>query len=66
MLCLLYTLMGGGGGKCPLPFLSLGAHVSPINYQGGRCPHIPFFIGGKCPRGQMSYTLLFTSIHILV
>ena len=32
-------------------FLSLGQMSSPADYTGGRCPHIPFFIGGG---GQMS------------
>ena len=35
------------GGKCP-PLL--------IIRGGGRCPNIPFFIGGKCPSEQMSYS----------
>ena len=24
---------------------------SYVNFLGGRCPHMPFFIGGTCPGG---------------
>ena len=42
---MLYTLIGWGG-NYPKPFLNVGQMSSPVNYKGGRCPHIPFFIGG--------------------
>ena len=55
---MLYTLVGGGG-QMSNTFFESGSECPPLSIiRGGRCPHIPFFIGGgKCPRGQMSYTL---------
>ena len=28
-----------------------GQMSSPVNYLGGRCPHIPFFTGGQMSEG---------------
>ena len=54
---MLYTLRGGG--QMSNTFLESGGKYPPlliIRGWVGRCPHVPSFIGGKCPRGQMSYT----------
>ena len=32
-----------------------------VNHMGGKCPCIPFFIGGQMSEGEMSYTLLSQS-----
>ena len=33
--------------------LSVGGHMSSyVNCLGGRCPHMPFFIGGHMSRGE--------------
>ena len=56
---MLHTLIGGR----QMPILSLGAEVLPcqlLGGGGGRCPHIPFFIGCKCPRGICPTLLLQT------
>ena len=60
---------GGGGGKCPPMFFLEGANIhhnallrgqlsSPANCLGGRCPHMPFFIGGQMSGGKMSGSLI--------
>ena len=53
---------GGAGGKVP-PIVFLeganiqhyafveGAIILPCQLLGGRCPHMPFFIGGQMSRG---------------
>ena len=38
---------------------------SPVNHLGGKCPCIPFFIGGRCPRGEMSFTTQFLAFSAL-
>ena len=32
-------------------FFNWGQMSSPVNHLGGRCPHIPFFIGGHMSEG---------------
>ena len=45
MLCALIR------GQMSYTFFHLGAHVLLCQLLGGRCPHMPFFIGGTCPGG---------------
>ena len=52
MLCTLIR------GQMSYTFFSVGGHMSSyFNCLGGRCPHMPFFIGGHMSGGgEMSYT----------
>ena len=47
MLCTLIR------GQMSNTFFSIrgGQMSSPVNHPGGRCPHIPFFIGGQMSEG---------------
>ena len=56
---------GGGGGQmsshCFLEGANIrhyafveGAIILPCQLLGGRCPHMPFFIGGQMSGGKMS------------
>ena len=51
MLCTLIR------GQMSYTFFQFMGHMSSfVNYLGGRCPLMPFFIGDTCPGGGMSYT----------
>ena len=58
MLCTLIR-----GQMSATPSFSWGHMSSCVNGLGGRCPHMPFFIGGHMSGGgggggEMSYTLI--------
>ena len=44
-----------------LHLFSVGGHMSSyVNFLGGRCPHMPFFIGGHMSGGEnVLHSLLY-------
>ena len=53
MLCTLIR------GQMSYTFFQFGGTCPPMSIAWGRCPHMPFFIGGHMSGGEggMSYTL---------
>ena len=39
---------------------------SPVNHLGGRCPHIPFFIGGQMSEGGNVLHSIFVNAVFVV
>ena len=47
-------------------FLSGGQMSTPVNHLGGKCPCIPFFIGGQMSEGgNVLHSFFYNEAHVI-